>query len=547
MTSTASGEFKFRKHVTVGAYAAEDDATFLTECFIDTGDLAILRDLTKPERIIIGRTGSGKTALLTQLRRSEDRAIQIRPEHLSLNHISNSTVLRFFTELGVHLDLFYKLLWTHVFAVELLREHFGLVDEASKRRAFDPLWFTKGASRKRKAASYLAEYGDKFWEETEYRVKEVTQRIEDQLSDSLKGVLGPATVNLQDVSKFSTEEKAEIAHRGQSVVNDVQVHRLEDVLVALREEFEANSQLRYFLVIDRLDEGWVDDSIKNALIRALVETLREFANAVPQAKIVIGLRTDLVERVFRDAPESSLSREKLRSICLPISWRREPLIGMLDTRIEKLVRDSYTTATVTHKELLPSPKRRKRGQEAIDYIIDRTMLRPRDLIHFFNCCIEQAEDRPQITKDMLQNAEGRYSSERLEALADEWRTDYPQLDRFIRTLFRSSSPHFPVGNLDTPDMRSRCEAFYIQNYDAGVLSEFARSFAERTVSFEHAASQIVSTLYRVGFAGLKVEKFDAVQWSFMNLTTTPPMFDMSSRLEIHPAFYRVLGIPSRFE
>jgi type IV secretory pathway VirB4 component len=85
--------FRFKSLDNIGVAAAEDDTDFLHDCFVDIGDLAVLANCQDPRSIIVGRTGSGKTALLERLLRSEERAIQIRPESLALSYISNSTIL----------------------------------------------------------------------------------------------------------------------------------------------------------------------------------------------------------------------------------------------------------------------------------------------------------------------------------------------------------------------------------------------------------------------------------------------------------------------
>ena len=118
-----SDTFRFRKHDIVGAADAEDDLDFLRSCFIDTGSLRVLKNCADPRRIVLGRTGSGKTALLKRLAEAEERVIEVHPESLSLGYISNSTILRFFSSLGVNLDIFFKLLWRHVFTVEILKHH----------------------------------------------------------------------------------------------------------------------------------------------------------------------------------------------------------------------------------------------------------------------------------------------------------------------------------------------------------------------------------------------------------------------------------------
>ena len=72
-------EFKFRKYDTIGAEGAEEDAEFLRECFVDTGALTELKDTSSPRCIVVGRTGSGKTALLSQLLNWAEQVASIEP------------------------------------------------------------------------------------------------------------------------------------------------------------------------------------------------------------------------------------------------------------------------------------------------------------------------------------------------------------------------------------------------------------------------------------------------------------------------------------
>jgi hypothetical protein len=99
-------KFTFRKHASIGAAAAEEDTKFLSECFIDNGDIDPLLDCSDRRRIILGRTGAGKSALVKRLI-SQTGAIVISPESLAFNFLTNSTTLQFFLEAGVKLDLFF--------------------------------------------------------------------------------------------------------------------------------------------------------------------------------------------------------------------------------------------------------------------------------------------------------------------------------------------------------------------------------------------------------------------------------------------------------
>jgi Cdc6-like AAA superfamily ATPase len=93
----------FRKNVDIGAPDAEADELYLANCFTDTGDLSTLLDCQNPKCLVLGRTGSGKTALLKEVLKKEKHAIELSPEDLALSYVSNSQVLRFFEEAGVQL------------------------------------------------------------------------------------------------------------------------------------------------------------------------------------------------------------------------------------------------------------------------------------------------------------------------------------------------------------------------------------------------------------------------------------------------------------
>ena len=200
-------DFRFRRHANLGAAAAEDDADFLSDSFVDTGDLSTLMDCTDRRRIVVGRTGSGKTALLQELGK-HPRAIPVQPESLSLAHIANSNVLQFFHEAGVKLDLFFRLLWRHVFTVELIKARYGITNEATKRNALQRLLERIGSSRaERRALDYLENWGSRFWETTEHRIRELVTRVESDLKGSLKLGSTDAQLGAGAARKLTEEQK----------------------------------------------------------------------------------------------------------------------------------------------------------------------------------------------------------------------------------------------------------------------------------------------------------------------------------------------------
>lgn len=220
--------------------------------------------------------------------------------------------------------------------------------------------------------------------------------------------------------KLSEEEKIEVVDNGKRIVNDVQVKELHDVISLLSEDIFTDKQPHY-VVVDRLDEDWVDDPIRFKLIKALIEALRTFKR-VQNVKIIVALRTDLHFRILRETPQPGFQEEKYRSLYLELRWTRQQLEKLLGDRVAFMFKRQYTRDGVKLSDILPSNQIEQRS--AIEYILDRTFFRPREAIIYLNACIAKAEGKSRITVQILRQAELVYSQQRLVSLADEWRRDY---------------------------------------------------------------------------------------------------------------------------
>lgn len=532
-------KFRFKRHDLIGAADAEEDKEFLTECFVDTGDLETLSDCAKPQRIILGRTGTGKTALLFKLIELK-QAIIVKPETLSFNYLSNSTILQFFMETGVKLDLFFKLLWRHVLTVELLKQKYKIDNERAKRSFLSRIQDLLSRSKKKeKALKYLMEWGEEFWEETEYRIKEITNKIEKDLKGSLGVQLSHVKMDISGAKKLTGEERAEVAQRGQNVINSIQMKELSDILTLLDEDIFDDKEDIYYITIDKLDENWVDDNFRYLLIRSLIETLRDFRR-VRNIKIIVGMRRDLLERVFRYTRDPGFQEEKYRELFLNIKWNDSQLAEILDKRINCLVQRSYTKGTLGYKDLLPSKIGKHR---TIDYMITRTLRRPREIIEFFNNCIRHAEGKPTINIAMLRTAEGDYSKNRLRSLEDEWFADYPSLIQFTH-LLRKMPPTFRINDFKTKDVEDFCLNFTIQNMDKKcVIAQEAKKVAEGIISVHDFLLFLCHVFYRTGIFGLKLAVYEKTIWCYEGPETiAAKAINLDAGVTIHPVFWRVLGI-----
>src|SRR5690554_4526125 len=127
-------KYRLNSSLNFGAPDAETD-DLLFEVFVENNAVTEVLDTRSQKSILLGRTGSGKSAIIRYLENQHEDVQRIEPEALSLQFLSNSTILKYFRGLGINLNLFYKVLWKHVFIVELLKLYFkDDFDQGKKHR-----------------------------------------------------------------------------------------------------------------------------------------------------------------------------------------------------------------------------------------------------------------------------------------------------------------------------------------------------------------------------------------------------------------------------
>ncbi len=372
-----------KRSMTIGAISAEDDSYFLERCFVETDHSEQLADARNPKCIALGRTGSGKSAALLRISTSKLNSAQIKPEDLSLNYISNSTIIKYLDELGINLDIFYQLLWRHVIVVELLKLKKQFHDEQSANNWFSNIIDTFKPNKKRQAAlEYLKRFGSSFWLDTEARVREVVSNIERTIEEKVGMKLDTyfLSPNFQSGSsiKDQTHVVTEIINKAQQAVNAVQLQELNEIIEFLSEDVFNDRQQTYYLIIDDLDTNWVHENIRFKLIKALIESIKKFRK-IPNVKILISLRADLLETVINNTSEKGFQTEKYEDMMLRIDWTKSELYSVMNSRLNQLFRDKYTNKDITFEDLFPG----KIGDvDVFTYMVDRTLFRPRDLERF---------------------------------------------------------------------------------------------------------------------------------------------------------------------
>lgn len=542
-----------RPGMKVGNVSAEDDLTYLENCFVSTANANAAKSMDDPRCIILGRTGSGKSALIWEIENSQQNVIKIDPEALSLNFISNSDIIPFFENLNIKLDVFYQLLWRHVLVVEVIKAKKQFYDEKTSKSWIDGLLERfKSNPKKKQALEYLFDFGNSFWSDTETRVREVVQGIEKKLQDESGIDVKAYLASIKGKSAAETAERisvtTEVIYKAQKVVDQVQIQRLNDVIELLATDIFADDQQRYYIVIDDLDKDWSHDQIRFKLIRALIETIKKFRR-LRNVKIIISLRADLLQTVLKFTSSSGFQIEKYEDLFLRIRWSREDLTSLIRKRLNFSFKDQYTGKELDVYDVFA---KKVGDDDALSYILERTLDRPRDLIAFVNQCLEQAPGQTQITSRVIRDAETTYSSKRLTYLADEWREVYGALEPAIGFL-KNLNARFSVADLNNSVIDDFCIGLLSYGEDLDTLA-FSRECD--ALAGGHAASSWVrdgflQTMYVIGAVGVKIAKNSRFEWSYKNEPTLDlNRVDHESRFAIHPMLFKALNVyadPKRIE
>ena len=500
----------------IGKLSAENDDAYLFDCFITNNYYNEIFDVNSPKMVLSGRTGSGKSAVIRYIHRNAEHSAEVDLQNMSMDYIANSDVINFLFAMNADVDLIFQSLWKHVLCIELIRLLFDVRNEVQSQSLFQRFRNSfADDSRKKNALVYLENWASKFWVDMDVNLREVTQNFETKMEAEFGPQIKAFKMNAGYERTLGNEKRTQLQTRIKKIVNSQQLAELSRVLDLLKDEVK-KGQKQYYILFDRLDEKWADESIKYILISSLFEVLRSFRK-IDNLKIAIAIRTDLLEKTLKSHSSIGYQRDKFGDILQEVSWTKSQLFNLVNTRIDALFKRKYTTENVSFYDIFC----KNIGQiDTFDYMISRTQMRPREILDFVNRCIAASEGEGMISASKVRKTEVQYSIVRLESIADEWRVLYPTLDDIL-TCIKGFKKNFSFADfLNSTRIDRIIEKVTDSNYSdncaiqisiLSYLSDTAESNKKNNI-----ATNIVQMLYHIGILGVKREANLTMQWSDFN-------------------------------
>ncbi|SEH85769.1 hypothetical protein SAMN05660691_01836 [Rheinheimera pacifica] len=516
-------KFKFRKNAEIGKLEAETDS-FLKACFYKSDVFKGIVDFDSSEknpdftrRIIVGRTGSGKTALLKQIVSSDQVKVHdtIEAENTVFEHINNNIFISDLINKGIDLRVFYKSLWLHVLLAKVINQLYRSSYDSFFEYIKSLIKTEKKPYKPEVANEYLEMYKGNFFNDNAFL--EITERMQDQLS----GEMNIGLIKIGGLANDDTTIKIQTATS--SYVSKELLRKQKELIKLIKCEFSNEKQVRIVISIDDLDKSWLSTSaIRYDFINALLEAFKELLD-IKSVKILISIRTDIIMGIYKNSLRQD---EKDQSLIYAISWNKIEIRSILDNRINHLVQNQYQSTKVVKFSDVFNFK--VLGEPADEYIISRTMLRPRDAINFVNLCLAECDGKVDLNEDIVLEAEEKFYSVRKVALVKEWKSIYSHIADYLDALSFLKEKFFKIS--DVPEQIKDRALNYLINRPNDQPNDEEHN--NRILDFD----QLMKVWFTVGVIGIKKSSTLTIYSSFekpeLDIT------DLTKSFEVHPLFFR---------
>lgn len=484
---------RFLEAVSLGSSSAENEFRELSSYYLTTDQY--LRAARGEVRLIVGRKGSGKTALFAQLRDrvrqpQENIVVDLKPEGYKLRKLSESignlltegtyehTIMAFWEYLLL-LEICYKILEKD--KLPHLRNH--RIYEAY--RTLEDLYRS-----------------DKYVQEGDFseRMSVLLERI------------------ITDHGKLQNKNRRDMLTEGQ-VTELIHRHDVRRLRIEVIRYLRLKGNL--WVLIDNLDKGWPAHGLESQdllVIRSLLEATRKLENELLKSEIeahaIIFLRNDVYEFLIRETSDRGKESKAI------LDWTdadllrevlRRRIVVNLDNPDQQEFFDLWRQLCVSHID----------GEESSQFLIDRCLMRPRWLIDLVSHCRAHAINlrHKRIEVDDIVAGLKSFSADLLTDLGYEIRDVVANTEELLYAFLGVSS----------------------------VLNKIDFEMVLAQEGFIEGIDEIIEILLWYGFLGIGAPSVDAryipsVNYDMRRMKALIRRYDEGVRFHVNPAFWPALEI-----
>lgn len=466
----------------LGVTTAENDKRMLTDAFIETADFRSLIE-SDDRTIVVGRRGTGKSALFYQLNKhwEKDKKILIlkfSPEDTQI--IGFRSILQPFAFSFNLARAATRLLWKYSLLMEIasyISSHYKLSSQISNEK-----------NLKEHISRWISVKGD---------------------------ILRKCRIIANDYLD-SNKPEASIG----DLQSNLDISEIEEKIIKTLEK----SDRHVVILMDRLDEGYEPDSIGIGIIAGLAYASIEINQKSDKIRPIVFLRDNIFRALSKEDPDYS---RNIEGQVIRLHWEWAQLL-MLATKRMKIAfnvdveKDQRVWDRCTAGDL--------QGRDGFKRCLQFTLYRPRDLLSLLNESFFHAfkNERKHAINEDLEYAAKSISIARLEDLWKEYQKIFPSIQIFTNS-FKNAEPEQTVYVATQKINASMRDVEEQENHailaDALILKSIG----------------ILQSLYSVGFIG--VHDKNASSFSFCHDGRTPDKgFESSDKILIHPCYWLSLNL-----
>lgn len=387
-----------------GASSAENEIADLADYYLATDEFR--RALHGEARLVVGRKGSGKSAVFFRIRdkvssSKRNVVLDLKPDGYQLVKLKDRVLKVMDRGTQEHTITAF---WQCVLLLEISRAALQL-DKASYRLD-DSIYGTyQQLEDKYKEYGYESGQGD-FAE----RITSLIYRIEERFDESVDGAL--ISLSTPQVTKL---------------IYDNDVGKLSAALVDHLRKKEA-----LWVLFDNIDKGWTPTGIDASdilTLRALLEAARKVERTISaegiDVRFLVFLRNDVYELLL----DQTADRGKEQKVI--VDWRDpEALRELVQLRIESSLEGIHGTFDELWSRIAVH---HVNGEHSYQYIVDRCLMRPRYLLDLLKYSRGRALTlrHEKITDDDIKKAVSFFSSDIVQDTNLELRDVFPLYDGIL--------------------------------------------------------------------------------------------------------------------